>query len=227
MTGASQVKPPYQDSTSLRQAVIGACLEMNAAGINQGTSGNISVRAGDHMLITPSGVPYDQMAPEMLVKMPLDGSAAPAGQLKPSTEWPFHLAILQAKPAVNAVVHAHPVYCSALAMNRQAIPACHYMVAAFGGSDVPVADYALFGSRQLSENITRALQTRSACLMANHGAVTTGESLPRALWRMVELETLAKAYAASLTLGKPHILSEDEMAEVIAAFADYGLKDSR
>ncbi|WP_259975106.1 class II aldolase/adducin family protein [Leisingera aquaemixtae] len=227
MTGASQVKSPYQDSTSLRQAVIGACLEMNAAGINQGTSGNISVRAGDHMLITPSGVPYDQMAPEMLVKMPLDGSAAPAGQLKPSTEWPFHLAILQAKPAVNAVVHAHPVYCSALAMNRQAIPACHYMVAAFGGCDVPVADYALFGSRQLSENITRALQTRSACLMANHGAVTTGESLPRALWRMVELETLAKGYAASLTLGKPHILSEDEMAEVIAAFADYGLKDSR
>ncbi|QDI78053.1 MULTISPECIES: class II aldolase/adducin family protein [Leisingera] len=221
------MKPPYQDSTSLRQAVIGACLEMNAAGINQGTSGNISVRAGDHMLITPSGVPYDQMAPEMLVKMPLDGSAAPAGQLKPSTEWPFHLAVLQAKPAVNAVVHAHPVYCSALAMNRQAIPACHYMVAAFGGSDVPVADYALFGSRQLSENITRALQTRSACLMANHGAVTTGESLPRALWRMVELETLAKGYAASLTLGKPHILSEDEMAEVIAAFADYGLKDSR
>ncbi|WP_259965614.1 class II aldolase/adducin family protein [Leisingera aquaemixtae] len=227
MTEASQVKPPYQDSTSLRQAVIGACLEMNAAGINQGTSGNISVRAGDHMLITPSGVPYDQMAPEMLVKMPLDGSEAPAGQLKPSTEWPFHLAILQAKPAVNAVVHAHPVYCSALAMNRQAIPACHYLVAAFGGSDVPVADYALFGSRQLSENITRALQTRSACLMANHGAVTTGESLPRALWRMVELETLAKGYAASLTLGKPHILSEDEMAEVIAAFADYGLKDSR
>ncbi|WP_411352824.1 class II aldolase/adducin family protein [Leisingera aquaemixtae] len=221
------MKPPYQDSTSLRQAVIGACLEMNSAGINQGTSGNISVRAGDHMLITPSGVPYDQMAPEMLVKMPLDGSEAPADQLKPSTEWPFHLAILQAKPAVNAVVHAHPVYCSALAMNRQAIPACHYMVAAFGGSDVPVADYALFGSRQLSENITRALQTRSACLMANHGAVTTGESLPRALWRMVELETLAKGYAASLTLGKPHILSEDEMAEVIAAFADYGLKDSR
>lgn len=227
MTGASQVKPPYQDSTSLRQAVIAACLEMNSAGINQGTSGNISVRAGDHMLITPSGVPYDQMAPEMLVKMPLDGSEAPAGQLKPSTEWPFHLAILQAKPAVNAVVHAHPVYCSALAMNRQAIPACHYMVAAFGGSDVPVADYALFGSRQLSENITRSLQARSACLMANHGAVTTGESLPRALWRMVELETLAKGYAASVTMGKPHILSEDEMAEVIAAFADYGLKDSR
>lgn len=221
------MKPLYQDSTELRQAVIDVCLEMNTAGINQGTSGNISVRAGDHMLITPSGVPYEKMTPADLVRMPLDGSAAPEGQLKPSTEWPFHLAILQAKPAVNAVVHAHPVYCSALAMNRQAIPACHYMVAAFGGSDVPVADYALFGSRRLSENITRSLQDRSACLMANHGAVTTGESLPRALWRMVELETLAKGYATSVTLGTPHILSEEEMADVMAAFADYGLKDSR
>ena len=221
------MKPPYQDSTELRQAVIDACLEMNVSGINQGTSGNISVRAGDHMLITPSGVPYGKMTPADLVRMPLDGSAPPEGQLKPSTEWPFHLAILQAKSAVNAVVHAHPVFCSALAMNRQSIPACHYMVAAFGGSDVPVADYALFGSRKLSENIIRSLQDRSACLMANHGAVTTGESLPRALWRMVELETLAKGYTTSLALGKPHILSEDEMADVIAAFADYGLKDSR
>lgn len=221
------MKPPYLDSKELRQAVIGACLEMNASGINQGTSGNISVRAGDQMLITPSGVPYEKMAPADLVRMPLDGSPAPEGQLKPSTEWPFHMAILRAKPGVNAVVHAHPVYCSALAMNRQAIPACHYMVAAFGGSDVPVADYALFGTRKLSDNITRALQDRSACLMANHGAVTTGESLPRALWRMVELETLAKGYATSLALGGPHILSDAEMAEVIAAFADYGLKDSR
>nr|WP_282103099.1 class II aldolase/adducin family protein [Leisingera sp. HS039] len=211
----------------MRQTVIDACLEMNAMGINQGTSGNISVRAGDMMLITPSGVPYEKMTPKDLVKMPLDGSQSPDGQLKPSTEWPFHLAILQAKPAVNAVVHAHPVYCSALAMNRQAIPACHYMVAAFGGNDVPVADYALFGSRQLSDNITRSLQNRSACLMANHGAVATGESLPRALWRMGELEALAKGYATSLTIGRPHILTETDMQEVTAAFADYGLKDSR
>lgn len=221
------MKPPYQDCTELRQAVIDACLEMNASGINQGTSGNISVRAGDQMLITPSGVPYKQLSPDMLVQIPLDGSAALEGQLKPSTEWPFHLAILQAKPSVNAVVHAHPVYCSALAMNRQEIPACHYMVAAFGGNDVPVADYALFGSQQLSDNIVLALEGRSACLMANHGAVSTGESLPRAMWRMEELETLAKGYATSLTLGQPHILSVEEMAEVITAFADYGLKDSR
>ena len=221
------MKPPYRDNSLLRQAVIDACLEMNRSGINHGASGNISVRAGDQMVITPSGVAYDQMTPEMLVQIPLDGSASPDGQLKPSTEWPFHLAILQAKPAVNAVVHAHPVYCSALAMNRQTIPACHYMVAAFGGNDVPLADYARFGTQQLSDNITRVLQNRSACLMANHGAVTTGESLPRALWRMGELEVLAKGYATSLSFGEPHILSPDEMDEVNTAFSDYGLKDSR
>ncbi|WP_417471874.1 class II aldolase/adducin family protein [Leisingera sp.] len=221
------MKPPYEDTTAVRQAVIDACLQMNAEGINQGSSGNISVRAGNQMLITPSGVAYEAMTPDMLVQISLDGSPAPEGQMKPSTEWPFHLAILQAKPAVNAVVHAHPVHCSALAMNRQSIPACHYMVAAFGGTDVPLADYALFGSRQLSDNIVAALQDRSACLMANHGAVCTGESLPRALWRMVELETLAKGYATSLMIGEPHILSQSEMDEVIAAFADYGLKDSR
>lgn len=221
------MKPPYVDSTELRQAVIDACMQMNAEGINQGSSGNISVRAGGQMLITPSGVAYEQMTPDMLVALPLDGSPAAPGQMKPSTEWPFHLAILQAKPAVNAVVHAHPVHCSALAMNRQSIPACHYMIAAFGGTDVPLAGYALFGSRQLSDNVIAALQDRSACLMANHGAVCTGESLPRALWRMVELETLAKGYATSLMLGEPHVLSQEEMEEVIAAFADYGLKDSR
>ncbi|MFW8593156.1 class II aldolase/adducin family protein [Cribrihabitans neustonicus] len=219
--------PPYTDTPELRQAVIDTCLAMNAAGINQGTSGNISVRADGAMLITPSGVPYAQMAPEMLVRMPLDGSPPEAGQKKPSTEWPFHLAILTAKPQVHAVVHAHPVHCTALAMNRMTIPACHYMVAAFGGDDVPLADYALFGSKQLSDNILRALEGRSACLMANHGAVTTGESLARALWRMEELETLAKGYAASLAIGKPALLSAPEMAEVAAAFADYGLKDSR
>ncbi|MFW8636384.1 class II aldolase/adducin family protein [Cribrihabitans pelagius] len=220
-------KPPYADTPALRQAVIDACLAMNASGINQGTSGNISVRAEGAMLITPSGVPYAQMTPEMLVRMPLDGSPAAGGQRKPSTEWPFHLAILAAKPQVHAVVHAHPVHCTALAMNRMTIPACHYMVAAFGGDDVPLADYALFGSRALSDNILRALEDRSACLMANHGAVTTGDSLARALWRMEELETLAKGYAASLAIGRPAILSTAEMADVAAAFSDYGLKDSR
>lgn len=216
----------YEDSVALRQAVIDACLEMNASGVNQGVSGNISLRVTAGMLITPSGIAYDKMRPEMLVLVPLDGSPLAAGQMKPSSEWQFHRDILLAKPEAMAVVHAHPVFCTALAMNHQSIPACHYMVAAFGGDDVPVAGYALFGSAELSRQVVAALDGRSACLMANHGAVVTGDTLERALWRMTELETLAKGYVTSLSIGTPKILSSDEMQEVKQAFADYGLKTS-
>ncbi len=215
----------YEDRPELRQAIIDACLSMERQQINQGTSGNISVRVGDNMLITPSGVEYARMTPEMIVSMPLDGSAPEPGQMKPSSEWQFHRDILTGKPAVHAVVHAHPVHCTALAMNRTEIPACHYMVAAFGGDHVPVADYALFGTLDLSDKVLKSLENRSACLMANHGAVVIGDTLERALWRMVELETLAKGYITSLSIGQPHILTAAEMDEVKTAFADYGLKD--
>ncbi|MEO3478171.1 class II aldolase/adducin family protein [Phaeobacter sp. CAU 1743] len=216
---------PYADTPELRQAIIDACLSMERQQINQGTSGNISVRVGDQMLITPSGVDYARMTPEMIVAMPLDDGAPAPGQMKPSSEWRFHRDILREKPAVNAVVHAHPVNCTALAMNRTEIPACHYMIGAFGGDTVPVADYALFGTAELSDNVLKSLKNRAACLMANHGAVVIADTLNRALWRMVELETLAKGYVTSLSVGQPHILNGDEMAKVMEAFADYGLKD--
>ncbi|MCG7622652.1 class II aldolase/adducin family protein [Epibacterium sp. Ofav1-8] len=213
----------YGDSFETREAMIEACRALNQSGVNQGTSGNISVRVGADFLITPSGVPYEGLTPDLIVRLPLDPTqqAAP-GQMKPSTEWPFHRALLVAKPEMQAVVHAHPVHCCALAMNRQSIPACHYMVAAFGGTDVPLAEYALFGSDALSDSVTAAMQERSACLMANHGAVVCGETLEKAMWRMGELEALAKSYIASLSIGTPHILSDAEMAEVLEAFAGYG-----
>ncbi|KUP92679.1 class II aldolase/adducin family protein [Tritonibacter horizontis] len=214
--------PAAPDHLETREAIITACLDLNRSGVNQGTSGNISVRIGDRFLVTPSGVPYEQMTPEMIVELPLDGTEVRPGQMKPSTEWPFHQAILRAKPQMQAVVHAHPVSCSALAMNRLSIPACHYMVAAFGGYDVPLADYALFGSQELSDNVTQAMADRSGCLMANHGAVVCGETLAKAMWRMVELETLARGYVASLSIGTPHILSTAEMDAVLEGFATYG-----
>jgi L-fuculose-phosphate aldolase len=214
----------YSDSRQTRQTIIDACLQMDATGVNQGVSGNISVRLDDGFLITPSGVDYAKMHPDMLVRLPLDDGAAMPGQMKPSSEWRFHRDILRAKPAVMAVVHAHPVHCTALAMNHQRIPACHYMVAAFGGDDVPLAGYALFGSAALSALVVTALQDRAGCLMANHGAVVTGDTLERALWRMTELETLAKGYTTALSIGTPKVLGAQEMAEVKQAFADYGLK---
>ncbi|MEP2718275.1 class II aldolase/adducin family protein [Pseudophaeobacter sp.] len=220
------MQSPYSDSVDLRQTIIEACLAMNASGVNQGVSGNISVRCQNGMLITPSGIDYSKMTPEMLVLMPLDGAEMAPGQMKPSSEWQFHRDILLAKPEAMSVVHAHPIYCTALAMNHQPIPACHYMVAAFGGEDVPLAGYALFGTAELSNLVVTALSSRSACLMANHGAVVTGDSLERALWRMTELEALAKGYVISLSIGTPKVLNSDQMSEVKKAFENYGLKTS-
>lgn len=216
---------PYTDSAETRQAIIDACLHLNAEGINQGTSGNVSVRAGDAMLITPSGVPYAEMTPDMIQPLPLRGDPTPQGPLYPSTEWRFHQALLAAKPDMHAVVHAHPVHCTALAQNRMTIPAVHYMVAAFGGHDVPLAGYALFGGEELARNVVSAMIDRHACLMANHGATVVGESLPKALWRMGELETLARGYILSLSIGTPHVLDRLQIEEALAAFADYGRRD--
>lgn len=217
--------PPYDDTEALRRAVIDACLWLGARGLNQGTSGNVSVRAGAAMLITPSGIPYDAMEPEMIARLPLEGGA-PEGPCKPSTEWHFHRALHRARPGIHAVVHAHPAHATALSMLRAPIPACHYMVAAFGGHDVPVAGYALFGTEALSAHVVKAMEDRQGCLMANHGATTTGESLEKALWRMEELEVLARGYILARQVGTPHILSREEIGATLAKFADYGLRRS-
>jgi L-fuculose-phosphate aldolase len=208
--------------TSPHQAIIDACRWMNSSGLNQGTSGNISVRCGTEMLITPSGVPYDELRPDMLCYVPLTGEANVTYPHKPSTEWRFHQSILHANPDTMAVVHAHPAHATALAVQGRAIPACHYMVAAFGGTDVPLVDYALFGSPELARMATDALTDRSACLMANHGAITTGDTLHRALWRMEELENLAKVYLLAMSTGTPQILTAEQMNDVITEFGNYG-----
>jgi len=205
---------------SLRQEIIDSCRLLNAKGINQGTSGNISARDGENMLITPSGVPYDNMTEDMIVSVPLAGKPGPG--LKPSTEWHFHQATFHARPDVNAVVHAHPAYATAVAMQRRSIPACHYMVAAFGGTDVPLAGYARYGTEELSTNVTKALTDRDGCLMANHGATTVGDSIAKAMWRMEELETLARQYLLSRINGEPVLLSEVEISDVLKGFQSYG-----
>lgn len=210
----------------IRRAIVDACRHMNAIGINQGTSGNISVRNGKTMLITPSAVPYDEMRPEDIAVMPLEGTYGEwTGRLQPSTEWRFHLDILRARPEAGAIVHAHAAYCTVLAIARKAIPACHYMMAAFGGTDVRVADYATFGTSELSRNALKALEGRSACLLANHGMIVFGPNLARAMWAAVELETIAKQYYLSLLIGGPHVLSDAEIAETALKFGSYGAQD--
>lgn len=212
----------------VRQSIIDHCRKMNALGINQGTSGNISARYEDRMLITPSAAPYDEMTPDMIASLPLDGEyGAWDGPRKPSTEWRFHLDIMKSRPEVHAVIHTHAIYSTILAIAHKPIPACHYMIAAFGGDDVKVCDYARYGTKELSDNILKAMEGRSACLMANHGMLATGASLEKAMWAAVELETIAKQYYHALLIGGPVVLSSDEIAGVRKGFASYGLQEKR
>jgi len=211
------------DEAEARRLIVDLGLKMNALGINQGTSGNLSLRFGDGLLITPSGVPYEAMAPEDVVLMRMDGSYE--GKRAPSTEWRFHRDILATRTEVNAIVHAHPSYCTALSIVGRGIPPVHYMIAAVLG-EIRVAPYATFGTEELSKNALEALKGRFACLLAHHGMIAMGPSLPRALWLANEVETLARQYVIALQIGEPKVLPADEIERIIQKFMSYGIKES-
>jgi len=205
-----------------RQSIIDACRSMNALGINQGTSGNISLRDGEGFLITPTSMPYEAMQPEDIVAMRFDQTVV--GDGRPSTEWRFHLDILRARPDTNAVVHTHPIYCTTLAILGMGIPPLHYMICAAGGDSIRCAPYATFGTQELSDNALAALTDRKACLLAHHGMIATGDSLESALWLAVEVENLGRQYFNCLQLGRePPLLSPEEVANVAERMANYGL----
>ncbi|MBP0614429.1 class II aldolase/adducin family protein [Jiella mangrovi] len=215
-----------QSERELREAIVDKARWMNTSGLNQGTSGNISARCGDRMLITPSATAYEAMTPDMIAAMPIesdDGSWE--GPLKPSTEWRFHLDITRGRPDVGGIVHTHSTFATVLAIANKPIPACHYMIAAFGGMDIRVADYATYGTKELSEAALRALEDRTGCLLANHGMIATGATLDKAMWLAVELETIARQYYHSLLIGGPNILSEAQIADTVKSFGTYGLQD--
>ncbi len=203
-------------SDTLRQALIETALAMNASGINQGAAGNLSMRSEEGMLLTPSGMTYAELAPEDIVFMDLGGKSA--GSRHPSSEWRFHLDIYRQREDVQAIVHAHPVHCAALACLNRPIPAFHYMVAVAGGRNIRCAQYATFGTQALSDHVIAALADRNACLMANHGLIALGQSLSGALALAVEVENLAKMYTRSLSIGEPVILDNEEMDRVIEKF---------
>jgi L-fuculose-phosphate aldolase len=205
---------------ALRETVVDTCRRMNALGINQGTSGNVSARHGTGMLVSPSGVPYDRLGPETVVRVDADGSWG--GEFRPSSEWRIHRDLLRERSDINAVVHAHPVYCTVLAIRRMEIPPLHYMIAAAGGSNIRCANYATFGTAELSENVLQAMRGRDACLLANHGVLAVGHDLERALWLAVEVEALARQYVLSLQIGGPTLLTNEEIERVLAKFSDYG-----
>ena len=214
-----------------RTAIVAACRDMAATGLTHGTSGNISLRVGDRMLITPSGVAYDTMTPDAIVEMGITATDVPGGTdaagFRPSVEFPFHRAILAHRPDVGAVVHTHSRYATILAILRKRIPPLHYMIAAFGGDDIRCADYAMFGSDALSENALAALSGRNGCLLANHGAITVAPTLPKAMALARELEELACQFVHTMTIGGgPVLLSDSQIAEALEGFASYGQSQS-
>lgn len=213
------------DEAAARVALVEASRRSVAIGLNSGTVGNFSVRHGAGMLITPTGIVPEDLRPEQIVSMEFGGTWA--GDWRPSSEWAIH-ARLYATTKAGAVVHTHPDHCVALASLRRPIPLFHYMVAGFGGSEIPCADYACFGGPALAETVVMAMGTTySACLMANHGAVTIGPDVETALARAEKLETLARQYVLARSIGEPVLLTQAELADVRARYGTYGQQAKR
>ena len=207
------------DQQDLREQLVACARRMQASGINQGTSGNLSVRIPGGMLITPSSLPYEQMQPADLVALDLTGqplvNPEPGRpQRRPSSEWRLHADVLARRPEVQAVLHCHSIHATALACHGKDIPPFHYMTAVAGGHDIRCAPYATFGTQELSDGVVQALEGRLACLMAQHGQVAVGPTLERALALAVEVETLARIYLQALALGEPPLLSAEQMEQV-------------
>jgi L-fuculose-phosphate aldolase len=208
----------------LREEIVHACRKLVELGINQGTSGNVSVRSGDRFLITPSGIPYDEMTPEQIAVMDRDGKYF--GPCKPTTEWRIHRGVLGTRPDVGVVIHAHSMFSTTVACLRRAIPALHYYVAVGGGPTIRCAEYATYGTQELADNVLAALVGRDACLLANHGLLVVGATLGDTLRRTFDVEMLARQYVYALQIGEPCILSDDEIERVRQKMRTYGTQQA-
>ena len=205
----------------IRQALVDYSRLCVTRRLSNATAGNISMRHGSGMLITPSGIEPEAMHPDQIAEVAFDGSFS--GTHKPSSEWALHGALYQLRPDARAIVHAHPTYCVALSCLREALPPFHYMVAGFGGNEVPCAPYAPFGSQALAEAVARTMgQTYSACLMANHGMIALAGTLDAAFAKTEKLEVLAHQYQLARSMGAPVLLSDGDMATVHDSYKTYG-----
>ncbi|UNO42777.1 class II aldolase/adducin family protein [Streptomyces sp. MST-110588] len=211
-----------------REAIEGAWRDLVATarrtvadGLVVGTSGNVSVRVGDQVLVTPSGVPYDRLGPGDLTAVDLDGRRT-AGALEPTSELPMHLAVYRTTGA-TAIVHTHAAHATAVSTLVTELPLIHYMAAALGGP-VRVAPYALYGTEELAENMLGALRDRTGCLLRNHGTVTYGTTLDQAYDRTAQLEWMCRVWlAASSVPGRePALLSAEQVREVGEKLRGYG-----
>lgn len=208
------------DLTAARADVVAACRRMVADGLVVGTSGNISVRVGDRIVITPTGVPYPELVPERLPVVDPDGNQLES-ELAPTSELPLHLAAYRAHPEATAVVHTHAVSATAVSTLVDTVPNIHYGIAAAGGA-IRVAPYATYGTVELAENATQALKGRRACLLANHGTITVGPSLASAYDLTRQLEWACQVWLTAKAAGTPKLLPDNEMDRVAAKLRGYG-----
>ena len=193
---------------------------LNSRKLSALRSGNISARYKEGFLITPSGKKYSSLKTKDIVFVSLEGKFDKKKGI-PSSEWQFHQDIYKNKKEAEAIVHAHSTNATAVSTHKRGIPSFHYMVAMAGGQDIKCAKYATFGTRDLSKNILKALKGRKACLIANHGQIAFEENLPKAFELAEEVENISLQYITSLKLGKPKILSKNEMKKVLSKAKNY------
>ncbi len=206
-----------------RTRLVHAARGLAESGLSPGRSGNLSVRHRNGMLITPSAIAYPDLREEEVVFLDFDGRHR-AKKQKPSSEWRLHASLYRHHSAAESVLHCHSLYATTLACHGLAIPAFHYMVAVGGGKDIPCCEYATFGGAELARLADETLADRRACLLKNHGMLVYGESLDSAVELAHEVEYLAQLYWNALQLGEPAVLGDEEMAEVVAKFKNYGTR---
>ena len=207
-----------------RAQVVDYCRRMEVDDLTVGTSGNLSIRVGDHIAISPSGVPYRDLTPEAICVIDLDGTVVEA-DLEPSSEVPMHTAVYRATDA-GAVVHTHPMYGTALSVTRDEVPPVHYMIMLLGGP-VRVAPYARFGSPELAQGSVDAMADRTGVLLRNHGATTYGETLDKAYTRSLYLEWVCRLYHQASQIGEPALLTSEQLEDVAKALGTYGQSRKR
>jgi L-fuculose-phosphate aldolase len=207
----------------LRGQIVATMRAMDQRGLNRGTSGNVSARFGDGLLVTPSGVVPDELTAESIVFVDAAGDTA-ANAARPSSEWRMHAGLYARRPDVGAVVHCHSRHATILACAGRPIPPLHYMVGVSGRASVPLAPYQPFGSVELADAVADAMEGGMACLMANHGLITVARSLGRALAIAEEMEEQAAVYCGTLAIGGPNLLSDAQMADIFQRFKTYGQK---
>ena len=213
----------------LKKEVIKYAQKLNSTNLSPLRSGNVSVRVirdnVEGFFLTPSGKRYEDLIPDDIVFLSLkeeyDNLKLFNTSLNPSSEWRFHQDIYRKKIEAKAIVHAHSPHATAVSVHGKSIPAFHYMIALAGGDDIKCAEYATFGTTELSKNILTALEKRKACLMSNHGQVAFGTNLKQAFELAQEVENICHQYIIALKIGEPKILSSTEMNKILDKIKHY------